>query len=217
MITVKLIVVCVCVSCVYCSLILNSEVALYHLGKCALRLQHISIRYSVKQNGLDAQECCIAHTIQKLLMSACLAEKQCQCLVLPITAISVVTLSLGTHVCTYTLCSTHTAYVHMCPFSFIAPCAFVDLRVHTHTLVCIYCRSSFRCKSTFFSLIHLSLHCHRHPLSSPHPSTSLSARNQWALSSAECDVMKIFAVTGPEGEVPVSWAWPIILEIQLHV
>lgn len=65
----------------------------------------------------------------------------------------------------------------------------------------------------FLPLIHLSLHCHHHPLSTPHPSTSLSGRNQWALSSAECDVMQIFPVTGPEGEVPVSWAWPVILEI----
>lgn len=28
--------------------------------------------------------------------------------------------------------------------------------------------------------------------------------------------MQIFAVTGSEGEVPVSWAWPIILKIELH-
>lgn len=32
---------------------------------------------------------------------------------------------------------------------------------------------------------------------------SLSGRKQWALSSAECDVMQIFAVTNPEGIVHV--------------
>lgn len=52
------------------------------------------------------------------------------------------------HTCVHlhSLCSTHTAYVHVCPFSYIA-CAYVDLHTHghTHTLACIYCRCSFIC------------------------------------------------------------------------
>lgn len=58
-----------------------------------------------------------------------------------------------------------------------------------------------------FLLIRLSLHCHRHPLSSPHPPPPLCLGETSGLCP-ECDVMQIFAVTGPDGEVPVSWAWP---------
>lgn len=95
---------------------------------------------------------------------------------------------------------------HMCTRALLAALhVHMKIYVHTHTHSSAYNREEHLYARHFFSLIHMSLRC-----SSP-PPTSLSGRNQWALSSAECDVMQISAVTSPEGEVPGFLAWPVIL------
>lgn len=108
------------------------------------------------------------------------------------------------HTCVHmhSLCSTHTAHVHMHPSSCIA-CVYANLHMHADK----YHSSRFICTQHFSPSF--TCHCTALPINAPPPTPHLSVWEKpvgFVLSVTSC----IFDVLSPEGEVPRFWAGPII-------
>lgn len=111
------------------------------------------------------------------------------------------------------MCAHALSLQHPCSTRAHAPFQLYGMCVckFTHTRRQVYRSSRFICKSTFFSLIHLSLHCSSHhplPPTPPQP-PHLSVWEKpvgFVLSVTSC----IVDVPSPEGEVPRFGACPVI-------
>lgn len=116
--------------------------------------------------------------------------------------------TLGTRVCSHTLHHPYSARAFGNPPAVSHVCKY-KISAHTHTYTHIAAANPS-------ASLHFSLSPVLALLWQP-PPTALSGRNQWALSSAECDVMQIFAVTNPEGEVHVvQQAWVRACPVHNH-
>lgn len=135
-----------------------------------------------------------------------MSEKQCRGLPLSITAIMVLTLSLGTHVCTCTLSAapiqhtctcTRPAVLHVC----MQICTYTQTRMRISWQQISMQVNIFLPHSLVTALLFPS---HTPP---PHPHLSVWEKPVgFVLSVTSC----IFDVLSPEGEVPRFWACPII-------
>lgn len=141
----------------------------------------------------------------ELLVSACLAVKQCRGLLLSITAITALTLSLGTHVCTCTLSAAPMQHTCTCALPAVW---HVCMQIYTYTHTSISQQQIYMQVNIFLphSLVTALLFPSPPPPPQPPHLSVWEKPVGFVLSVTSC----IVDVPSPEGEVPRFGACPVI-------